>query len=72
MTTYDKKRLVGAAVMVLVTLTLVNSYFKFVLPSLARSIMAIGTLVGLIYITRCAPTQQDFEEHRRTKAGGLQ
>lgn len=70
MTTYDKKRLVGAFVMAFVALALANSFFDFVFPRFANGIVPVSVLVALVYIIRCAPTQEDFEEHRRIKGGG--
>ncbi len=72
MTTYNKKRTTGALVLALVAFAMANWQLGLMFPSLARAVAALSVLVALVYITRGAPTQQDFEEHRRTKAGGLQ
>jgi hypothetical protein len=70
MTTYDKKRLVGAFLFVLVVATGANWYFGFIFPRFARFMATLSALMVAVYATRFPPTREEFEEHRRSRVGG--
>lgn len=57
MATYDKRRFVGALLLIFLVLAGANWYFEFVFPSFARAIVALGVLMALVYVTRYAPRQ---------------
>lgn len=68
MTTYDKKRTVAAILMVFMAVAFANLWFG-VAPRLAKPILALGVLMGLVYFLRFSPTREDFEEHTRRQKG---
>jgi hypothetical protein len=66
MTTYNKKRLVAAVLLAFIVLAAANYDLSLgILPRYAGLIMMLGVLMTLVYISRFAPTQEEFEEYRR-------
>jgi hypothetical protein len=65
MTTYDKKRMAAAVLVIFIIAAAANWHFEFVFPRYSRLIVSLGVLAFLIYFTRFAPTRRDFEEHSR-------
>jgi len=71
MTTYDKKRVGGALLLVFIVLAAANWHFNFVFPSFAGAIAGFsGFMVVVWLIGGYFPTQEEFQEHRRRKGGG--
>lgn len=71
MTTYNKKRIVAALLLLFILLAVVNYYLGLgIFPRFAKLIMLLGVLVILIFALRFAPTREEFEEHRRRRRSG--
>lgn len=69
MTTYAKKRLVAALLLIFVVLAGANYGFSWFLPKFAKLISAVSVLAVLIFVVRFAPTRDEFEKHKRWQDG---
>lgn len=70
MTTYNKKRIIAALLLTFIVLAGANYCFGWFFPELAKPVAAIGVLAVLVFMTRFAPTREEFEEHRRLQGNG--
>lgn len=71
MTTYGKKRVAAACLLLFIVLSAANYYLSLgVFPRYAGLIMLLGVLMILVYVSRFRPTREEFDEHRKTKTGG--
>lgn len=69
MTTYDKKRVAAGLLLGFLVLAAANWHFEFAFPRFARSIVALGVVMVVVYYVRLFPTRKDLEERRRNHSG---
>lgn len=68
MTTYNKKRIVAALLLIFIVFSTANYYLDLgIFPRFAKLIMLLGVLMILIFAFRFAPTREESEEHRRRR-----
>ena len=67
--TYKRKRLVAMLLLVVLLLTSGGYYFGFGLFSRVSGVISmVCVLLGLVYMMRFAPTQDEIDEHKSKKA----
>jgi hypothetical protein len=65
---YNQKRLAAVVLLLLLLAAAANHYLKLgFVPRYSGLLMMLVVLAILVFVTRFAPTHNDFEEYRNTK-----